>query len=305
MSSRTKGLIAIFIAAVLWASAGAVAKVLFREVSPFVVAFQRFGLASLIMLPFFLREKKPKGYFRALLPLGIFNAGNILFYYSGLSLTTANTAIILGAAVPLTTVILSPFIIKEHVTREKLAGILIGLIGALFVVVLPLLHNGGIATGNIYGNLLLVGSLLCWTLYIIYSRSILSRGSFSPVLSTSINIFAVTIFTAIASLLTRQSLFPVSVSSTYLWVLVYAALGITVITFFLFQWGVQYVSASTASLKEYLQLIIGVGLNAAILGEHLTGAYILGSILVMVGVFVATGRNISKKLIALIESRGM
>lgn len=305
MTTHTKALVAIFISACLWASAGSVSKLLFMQTPPFVAAGHRFILASLIILPFFLRVKKPKGFLLSLLPLGLFNAGNILFYYTGLSLTTANTGSILGTAIPITVALFSPLVLQEPIGKNKLVGILIGLAGALCIVLLPMIEKGGVASGSIVGNLLMIGSLLCWTLYIIFSRRILSHGNFSSVLSTSINIFVVTVAATVASFIAGQTLItPALFIPTYAGVLLYAAIGITIVTFFLFQWGVQHVSASTASLKEYIQLIVGVAINALVLGERLSLAYILGSALIIVGVLFATGQHLTKKLAGSLFSQG-
>lgn len=296
MSVRHKALFAILISAILWASAGSVSKLLFMNASPFVAASHRFILASLMIIPFFLQVKKPKGFFLSLLPLGLFNSGNILFYYTGLSLTTANTGSILGTAIPITVALFSPFFIKEPIEKNKLIGILIGLIGALCIVLLPMIEKGSVASGNILGNLLMVGSLLCWTFYIIFSRRILLKGEYSPILSTSVNIFTVTIVATFASFITGQTLIsPALLIPSYAGVLLYAAIGITIVTFFLFQWGVQHVSATTASLKEYVQLVVGVGINAIVLGERLSPTYIFGSILIVLGVLFATGKHLTKK----------
>ena len=296
MTVRHKALFAILISAILWASAGSVSKLLFMNASPFVAASHRFILASLMILPFFLRVKKPKGFFLSLLPLGLFNSGNILFYYTGLSLTTANTGSILGTAIPITVALFSPFFIKEPIEKNKLIGILIGLIGALCIVLLPMIEKGNVSSGNILGNLLMVGSLLCWTFYIIFSRRILLKGEYSPILSTSVNIFTVTIVATFASFITGQTLIsPVLLIPSYAGVLLYAAIGITIVTFFLFQWGVQHVSATTASLKEYVQLVVGVGINAIVLGERLSPAYIFGSVLIVLGVLFATRQHLTKK----------
>ena len=305
MSLRNKGLLAIFFSALLWASAGSVSKTLFMEAPPFVAATHRFVLASLIILPFFLRTHKPKKFLQNLLPLGLYNAGNILFYYSGLSLTTANTAIILGTAVPITVALLSPFFIKEPIAKNKLIGIFIGLIGALCIVLLPIIEKGTVATGSVLGNLLLVGSLFSWSLYIIYSRRILSHSVYSPILSTSVNIFTVTAIAAIASVISGQTLIsPALFVPSYLAVLLFASVGITIVTFFLFQWGIQHVSASTASLKEYIQLVIGVAINAIVLGERLSITYFVGSILIILGVLFATGNRLSKKMAAILFAQG-
>lgn len=305
MSIHTKALLAILVSAGLWASAGSVSKLLFMEVPPFVAASHRFILASLIILPFFLRTNKPKGFWRALLPLGLFNTGNILFYYLGLSLTTANTGSILGTTIPITVALFSPLLLNEPIQKNKLAGICIGLIGALCIVLLPMIDKGNITSGNLLGNIFMVGSLLCWTMYIIFSRRILLHGDFSPILSTSVNIFTVTIAATAAALLAGQTLLsPALTIPSYTGVLLYAAVGITIITFFLFQWGVQHVSASTASLKEYIQLVIAVAINAVILGERLTLTYLLGAALIIVGVVFATSSRITKKMAAVLFKEG-
>jgi drug/metabolite transporter (DMT)-like permease len=305
MTTHTKALVAILISAGLWASAGSVSKLLFMEVPPFVAASHRFLLASLIIFPFFLRTKKPKGFWRALLPLGLFNTGNILFYYLGLSLTTANTGSILGTTIPISVALFSPLFLHEPIQKNKLVGICIGLIGALCIVLVPMIDKGNVASGSLLGNIFMVGSLLSWTMYIIFSRRILLHGNFSPILSTSVNIFTVTIAATIAALLAGQTLLSPALSvPTYTGVLLYAAIGITIVTFFLFQWGVQHVSASTASLKEYVQLVIAVAINAIILGERLTLTYILGSALIIVGVLFSTGSKLSKKMASVLFNQG-
>lgn len=304
MTAYSKGLLAILISAILWASAGATAKILFHFAPPFVVAFHRFLLASLIIFPFFWNTKKPKGYIKTLLPLGLFNAGNILFFYSGLPLTTANSSSILGTTVPLITMILSGFLIHESISIQTRIGIVLGLFGTLLIIIMPLFGSSQSIAGSLHGNLLILGSVISWSLYIVYSRHTLSKGAFSPIISTAINIFVVTVVTGIAALLTERTITPpIENISQYIWLIAYAAIGITVITFFLFQWGVQHVPATTAALKDYIQLIIGVGLNSFLLGEHLTTTYIIGSIFVGLGVFIATGRHWSKKIATLVSSR--
>lgn len=306
MSVRRKAFLAIIVSAVLWASTGATAKTLFLQSPPLVVATQRFFIAACIIFPFFLRTKKPKGYFIKLLPLGIFNAGNVLFYFAGLSHTTANTASILGTAAPLTTTLLAWLFIKERPTATKQLGILIGMIGALCIVLLPLLQKGGAFTGSMYGNVLLSLSLLSWSLYIVYARYALSGGTYSPILSTSINIFSVLVISIITVMVNRQNFIsPALFSPSYLPLLIYIAVVLTIGTFFLFQWGVSHVSASTASLKEYIQLVCAVALNTAILHEQLTGAYIIGALFISIGVFIATGERISTKLKSLLFAQNV
>jgi drug/metabolite transporter (DMT)-like permease len=106
-------------------------------------------------------------------------------------------------------------------------------------------------------------------------------------------------------LLTHQSIIvPAFRSPAYFGTMMYTAIVITVITFFLFQWALQHVPASTASLKEYIQLIVGIGLNGIILGEAFTIHYFLGSVFVVIGVLIATSQHLTRRLASVLFSRG-
>lgn len=292
MSVRTKALLAILIAAVLWGGAGTVGKILVREGNPFVVTFYRFGIASMLLFPTFLKVKKPPGYLRDLVPLGMFNALNVILYYSGLTTTTANTAMIIGTATPITTLVLSHFLTKDHITKEKVIGILTGFIGALLIVLLPLFQKGSVVHGDFRGNVLLIAGMICWSMYIVRSRVMVAQKTYTPLLATLMNFFVTTATAGLFALLNNQSfVLPALHKPYYAGTLIYASIAITIVTFFLFQWAVQHLSAATVSLKEYLQLIIAIGLNALILNEQLTVFYGVGAMLIVIGVFITTGQK--------------
>ncbi len=52
MSLRTKAIIVLIVVAMLWGTAGT-AKILLKSFDPFTVAFFRFFVASLVIVPFF------------------------------------------------------------------------------------------------------------------------------------------------------------------------------------------------------------------------------------------------------------
>lgn len=297
MSLRTKALLAVITTAFLWGTAGVVAKTLLQVADPFVITFYRFGIASLLILPFFLKEKKPKNYWRELIPLSLLNSVNVFFFYIGLTTTTANTAYVIGASAPLTTAFLSRLFIREHTSITTFMGISIGLTGTLLIILLPTLQTGQAFAGDIQGNIILTLGMLSWVLYAIGTRRVVSSGKYSPVTTTSINLFVTSSTALVLSLLTQKTLLiPALFTAQYLAILLFASLMITVITFFLYQWAIKYLPATTASLKEYLQLVVGIGFNTILLGETLTIGFAAGSALVVIGVFIATGQRVSQKI---------
>ena len=111
MSSRSKALLAIVLASLLWSTAG-LAKILILELNPFFAAFLRALIASLVILPFFLRDRiQWRSVLRDVFPLSLASAGNILFYYLGLMFSTANAGSLINAGIPLITLVLSHILI--------------------------------------------------------------------------------------------------------------------------------------------------------------------------------------------------
>lgn len=304
MSVRHKALLALFGISLLWGTAGVVAKNLLQVADPFVITFYRFGFASLLILPFFLREKRPSGFWKHLIPLSLLNSLNVLFFYIGISTTTANAAFVIGASAPLTTALLSRLLIREHISATKLLGIGIGLTGTLSIILLPALSSGQAFVGDMRGNLIITMGMVSWVLYAIGTRHVVSTGTYSPLMTTSMNLFVTTCMAFFVALFTQKHLFvPALVTMPHLPVLAFASVMLTVTTFFLFQWAIQHLPATTASLKEYLQLVFAIGFNTIILKEQLTPEFLIGSGFVLFGVFVATGQHMSRKLITLLFTR--
>lgn len=302
MSSRTKALIAIIVVSLLWSTAGVSTKLLIHVLNPFVAAFYRFLIASFCILPFFLRTKKPKGYLRNLIPLSLLSAANIAFYYVGMTTTTANAATLVYAGTPLATAFLSKIFIKEEVSRKKLLGVLIGLLGIIFIIVLPILDKQGELIGDLRGNIYIFFGLLSWAIYTVASKQYLSHHTYTPILMTSLNFFTVCIATLGIGLITQQQFFPPeALTLRFLLLLIYTGVFVTFVTYGLFQWAIQHISATTASLKNYLEPVLGIYLNTLLLRETITGGFIIGSILVIAGVVIATGTKLMEQIKKLLQ----
>jgi drug/metabolite transporter (DMT)-like permease len=72
------------------------------------------------------------------------------------------------------------------------------------------------------------------------------------------------------------------------YLLLYYGAAVTVVTFLLHQWAIQHSSATTASLTNYLQPVFAFIYNTIFIGETITVEFLLGSLLVLFGVFIAT-----------------
>lgn len=298
MTSRTKALIAIVLAALLWSTAG-FAKIVVRSLDPYVAAFLRFFVASVVIFPFFLKTKKHKHFFRDLVPLSLASTANILLYYIGLQTSTASSAVLISAGVPLVTSIFAHMLIKEQLTPHKLIGIIIGLVGVIFIALLPIIEKGNFASGNIVGNTFFIASVFVWSIYTIGSRRAIDKQGHSPLIVSGVSIFTSTIVFFFISIFTfKPSYIQIVADPSMIFLILHLGINITVATYLLFQWAIKHSSATTTSLNTYLQPMFALGINTLFLGEKITLPLVFGAAIVLSGVMITSG----KKLI--LEARG-
>lgn len=296
MSVRTKAILAILGASFLWATAG-VSKVLVHTFDPSTAAFLRFAAASLVVLPFFLKERRTRQSIVPLVPIALASTANIAFFYVGLKSSTANAATIIYAATPLVTTIIAKWLIREEVTRRKLLGVVVGLAGALLTAILPLVERGQYISGGLPGNLFFAAAVLSWALYTIGSRYATATKRYSPLTVSAISIFTSGLVFGITTTFSWQPHYTAAlVSPMNIFLILHLGILVTVATYLLYQWAIRYSSATTASLNTYLQPVFAVGFNVLFLDESLTPGFIVGSILVFAGVFIASGESLLQEI---------
>jgi drug/metabolite transporter (DMT)-like permease len=295
VSDNFLAILAIIITSILWASAGVVGKILLRELNPLEISLLRSAIASVIMIPFVIKQKSVpfRKILTDILPITLLIVVNVIFYYIGLQWTTVNASAVIYAATPLIVAFLSSFVIKEHITTRKVLGIFIGFFGVLGIIILPALGRGDIGFGTPKGNLIHLFTVLNWSLYIIGSRYLTTKKHYPPVTVTAISIFASTGVLAIINLfIPHLGIIDIIIRPDMILYLLYLGIFLTVITQSLFLWAVQYVSSTTASLTNYLQPVFAFFFAWMFLGERMTASFIFGSLLVLLGVGIMTSETV-------------
>lgn len=297
MSSRTKALIAIIISSILFSSSG-LAKIVVRTFDPYTAAFLRFFVASVVMLPFFLRENnRGKHVIRDLAPMSLFLAGNIACYYIGLTSSTANAATLIYAGLPLVTAILANRFIHERSTLQRLLGICIGLCGVVLIALLPVFEKGTNVTGSLFGNMFFFFAILIFPWYTIGSRRAITTLNYSPITISSVSVFVTTIIFFCISLFTFRPQYISSLfSPSILFLTLYLGIFVTATSYLLYQWAVKHSSATTAALGSYLQPVFAIILNIIFLHETVTPVFLLAGAIVFVGIFIAGGTNMWREM---------
>src|SRR3989338_1746182 len=98
MSNKTKAILAILIGSVLGGAVSSVTKIGLVKIPPFSFSFIRFFIASICLLPFFLRTKiKFDRKFQSLILLSLLPTLNVALFVLGIKTTTASISQMLYA----------------------------------------------------------------------------------------------------------------------------------------------------------------------------------------------------------------
>lgn len=222
----------------------------------------------------------PRSVALRLLAMGFFGvfAYNICFF-TGLKTVPAGRASLTAAMQPSVVFIASALIWGEVVNRWKIAGLTLSLSGAVLVLsggdVLRLFRSGLNS-----GDLWILGCMLSWVTYTLFSRTIAGRVPFvaSTAYSTWIGtalLLVTALFQPVPSL--DWSL-PVWISAFFLGIL-----G-TTLAFMWYLQAIAHIGAPRASIFINLVPVFGVLSNAIFLGEMILWTTILGGAIVLTGV---------------------
>lgn len=298
MSKRTLAVLALLGATFFWGIGPVVTKVGLGEIPPFSLGFLRNVLALVMLVPFAYKgmRKVLRHDLGWLLLVGLFGSGlNGIFFFAGLSKTSATDSAAIFATVPLVNAIAASLILKEKPTLIRLLGVGVGFLGSLLIALGPALLGGGKSNGDVLGNILIVGSVFFWVAYIIGSKKLLEK--YSPVTIITYSILAGTaaLFPLFIVDLLNNPGWYLSVGTAGLTAILYGGLISGLVAFMLFQWGMKYTSAFEAGIVVYLQPILTDIVARPVLGEKLSPVFLAGTALILGGVFLATTYELVKK----------
>jgi len=148
----------------LWGGSLPATKLGLREFAPFLLAWLRLALSSLLFLTALgLRgdlRRLTAADWRALLGLGLLGYGGTIGLQTlGTTGTTGASAAVLGSTGPLAIALLAPLILGERPGRQTLLGLLLALAGVALVLGLD---PRDLATDHLPGDLLVLMSAACF-----------------------------------------------------------------------------------------------------------------------------------------------
>ncbi|MGE5702888.1 MAG: DMT family transporter [Clostridia bacterium] len=283
----------LILSVILWGASIPPTKWALETVEPMTLTFLRLGLASLLFVPYaWNKSKRDNGSvpipWKRLCSLSFTGvAGYFLLGYSGMALTSGVHISIIDATLPLFTMLLAFFYLKERIVWQQWVGLMIGLGGVLLITL-----QGSDANGSsLSGDLLILVSCIIWAVYIIQMKRPKGEETINSELFTSLLLLLgaamILPFAVVETVYYGLPAFPAKTIVS----LIFLTFGSSILAYWLWNKAVESVSASKASVYLNFMPLVSVVSSILMLNEELTWATFVGGCLVLVGVFFAERRK--------------
>jgi len=266
-------------------------KVVLNQIPPVSIAFFRqfIAIATLIPLALFtgtlfrasLRD------FGTMALAGLF--GTVLYFVlenTGLQYTTASSASMIVASLPVFTLVSEALLFKLRVSWKMVACISLSILGVYLVVTV-----GGdldFSSAQFFGNLLMLGSMICWVVYTILNRRMDRRQS-SIVIITYQSIASIFLFIPFVIPEIDRWPDPTSLSPNSLGNLVFLGVFCSAIAYFFYIYAVKRLGATVCAAMLNLIPVVTVISGHLVLHETLVWIQICGMGLTMMGILGLNG----------------
>ncbi len=285
--------IALIIANTIWGAAPPIFKWALTDIGPFTLAFMRFFFAALIMFPFAYKnlrinkEDIRKLFLMAFLGITI----NISFFFVGLKNAQSINAGIIGSAAPIFIIFGSFIFLREKVNKKIILGAHVGLLGVLTILLSPLLWHGVSLSSNISfaGNMMFVVAMLGSLGTTLIGRKLMEKYEPAPVVFWAFLIGSMSFFPFFFNELSLNHFHLALTTKSE----VGAFFGIflsSAAAYYLFFLALKYLKASESSVFTYIDPVVTVIIAIPLLGEYPNSFFIIGSLLVFLGIYISEGR---------------
>jgi drug/metabolite transporter (DMT)-like permease len=281
----------LLLASLMWSGQGTAVKVLDPHLGPIAITFLPFYLTTILFIPLLLRmhRKNPgaaspsaRNWVRFIIA-GI--GGQVLAQLGmtwGISKSLASNGAILNLLIPVISAVLASFMLKEHLTKLRVASLGIGLVGVVFLSVGDLRQASFGSMKFLAGNLLIFGGCFGSSFYNVYCKGLMQRFQEIEILIYSYitaSLASIPLLICVEPVHFRSFL---SFDAKSVAAFLFLALFMYGASMLLFFKALQHLDVTTASTSLYLVPVFGVLLAAVLLGERLSLAAVAGAGIVLI-----------------------
>lgn len=212
-----------------------------------------------------------------------FNQGMFIF---GLNMTSPIDASIIVTSTPMLAMILAAFILKEPITVQKAAGVVVGAVGAIALITTA--QNQVVKASSLSGNLLVFASSCIYSLYLVCIKPVIERYSAVTVMKWMFLYASLMMAPFMLKSLINAPIFTQAQSIQPFLSLFYTLFGATFLTYLLIPMAQRLIRPTTIGMYNYVQPLVAT-IAAVIIGQdRLTWVKVGCALLIFVGVYMVT-----------------
>ncbi len=292
--ARLRVYIMLIATAAIWGVAGPVIKYTLGWFEPGVFLSYRFFISTVVALVIIAFTKiripkEPKLIFWTLVYSLLTSTVALGILFLGYKQTSAIDAGLIGATAPLFVATAGVLVLKEHLTKREMLGIGIAFAGTTITILEPMLKNGD-GFGGVTGNLLVLLSVLVGTSSAVLAKKLLREKlramdltNFTFIIGFLTILPITLLFNSPGEIISQIRLAPVGF---HLGVFYMALLSGT-LAYYWWTKAEKSIEIGEVGVFAYLYPLFGTPVAVLWLKEKLTLPFIMGAVIIAVGVIIA------------------
>jgi drug/metabolite transporter (DMT)-like permease len=285
---------ALVLSALFWAGNAVLARAVVGEIRPISLAFIRWSLALLVLLPFGLPHlRRGRATIRAqwlrLFWLGLLSVAgfNTLLYFAARTTTAINITLV-NSTMPVVIAILARFMLAQRTTTAQIAGFVAAAVGMLTIV--------GRGEWQVLaelafreGDLLMVVAVIVWGLYSVLLRLWRIDLHMTGLLTVTVIVGTALLLPAFLWEVNTFGFF--DFRPVHVLLFLYLAVFASILAFLFWNNGVAVIGPSETGMFIYLVPVFTAALATVFLDETLHAYHGVGGALILGGLYFATRRT--------------
>ncbi|MCL4529171.1 MAG: DMT family transporter [Chloroflexi bacterium] len=281
------GLLSGLAAASIWGGMYVVSKVVLEVIPPFTLLTMRLVLGILALAV--VIALRPKAQLTRTQVWQIFLVGvvgygiSLGFQFVGTKLSTASNGSLVTSATPAFILIFALFLLGEKTAPRRIIALTVSMLGVLAVID-P--RSAELSPALFWGNMSLIAAALTWALYSVLVRKV--SQSTDVITSTAIMLAGGLPAGILFGALELKTQGMGIVTPGILGGILFLGIISTAIAMFLWNYAFAELPAAAASLTFFAQPVVGTLLGWLFLGESITPLFILGGVLIGIGLIISS-----------------
>ncbi|POY35604.1 EamA/RhaT family transporter [Solitalea longa] len=281
---------ALFLVALIYGATFTIAKeVMPAYIAPYgLIVIRVWGAALLfILMGWFSKlpsvKIEPKDYKLMFISAFTGVGANMLLFFQGLSLTTPIKASVEMVCTPLFVALLAFWVLKEKVTNLKIGGLILGLSGAVLMIVWPHFSLSG---GTAFGDVCVILNAIIFAYYLIVAKPLIIKYQAISVVKWTFIIGAALVFPFGIGDLLKVSWAQIPLN---IWgAIVFIVVCTTFLTYLLNGWALKYVNSSVVGAYIYLQPVLASIIAIGLGKDEITIQKLIFATMIFTGVYLVS-----------------